>query len=192
MKKIQLENQVFGYLTALRYKDRAKWECICSCGNKVVVMTRQLSMGHVTSCGCQPPPKRMVAHDDAQIAVSVVELLAKYVRLTSAEIAEHLNLHYQSTDSLMSHLCRKKIVRFVSCRVVRAMRKWRLSLPVKLAIDAIYYEEPTKCKVGQPGSHEITNAGLTEEDDLWMQHYRAQYQNRYLRVGLTPPITKFV
>lgn len=54
--KIDLTGQRFGRLTALRYviRDgkRNGWECICDCGNTVVVYTGHLRNGHTQSCGC--------------------------------------------------------------------------------------------------------------------------------------------
>ncbi|MBO5969848.1 MAG: hypothetical protein J6S14_15280 [Clostridia bacterium] len=51
------ENQKYGRLTTLRCvgtnKHRNKmWECICECGNKVVLSTGVLSTGNTKSCGC--------------------------------------------------------------------------------------------------------------------------------------------
>lgn len=193
MKASSLENQVFGHLTVLRYQGHAKWECRCVCGNEVMLVTRQLKMGRITSCGCQsPPPPPTVPYKSIPLAISIIELLANHESLTSAEIAEYLYLPYHSTASLLTNLCRKHVVRFVPSKVVRSVRKWQLDLPLKVALDRVQGKVPPKCRAGEVGSHEITTAGLTEDDDRWMQHYRTQYQNRYLRMGLIPPITRFV
>ena len=55
-----LSGQKFGKLTAIRYviktrgkKRRGKWECRCSCGKIVDVLTSNLNSGNSTSCGCQ-------------------------------------------------------------------------------------------------------------------------------------------
>ena len=52
-----LENQKYGRLTTIRCvgsnKHRNKmWECVCECGNKVVLSTGVLSSGNTKSCGC--------------------------------------------------------------------------------------------------------------------------------------------
>ena len=60
MKKIDLTGATFGYLTVVspaetvvqgtRY--RTMWNCVCKCGNKVVVSTDNLRSGTSRSCGC--------------------------------------------------------------------------------------------------------------------------------------------
>lgn len=52
-----LTNQRFGRLVALKNVGKDKkysllWECICDCGNTVVVSSRELSREHRKSCGC--------------------------------------------------------------------------------------------------------------------------------------------
>lgn len=48
-----LTNQTFGYLTPFEYIKGGKWKCKCSCGNEVIVDTRNLKSGHTQSCGCK-------------------------------------------------------------------------------------------------------------------------------------------
>ncbi len=53
-----LENQKFGNLTvikmALSERDRQGWECLCDCGNVVVLETSRLLRGECRTCGkCQ-------------------------------------------------------------------------------------------------------------------------------------------
>jgi hypothetical protein len=55
--KPNLVGKRFGRLKILkeygRTKDgRAKWLCICSCGNKIPVLTNNLTRRHTQSCGC--------------------------------------------------------------------------------------------------------------------------------------------
>lgn len=53
-----ISNQKFGRLTAIKYIGRtfigrsATWDCICDCGNKIVVDARRLKSGNTKSCGC--------------------------------------------------------------------------------------------------------------------------------------------
>jgi len=52
-----LTNKKFGRLTALKLVGRDKsgkllWECLCSCGNKTVVISSKLISGWTKSCGC--------------------------------------------------------------------------------------------------------------------------------------------
>lgn len=56
-----LTGQRFGRLVALKRGENwyrkngvpeVRWECICDCGNKVVVRTSNLKSGTTTSCGC--------------------------------------------------------------------------------------------------------------------------------------------
>lgn len=54
--KYDLTGQKFGKLTALYpvpdKAHRARWHCICDCGNEKDVLQQNLSNGHVRSCGC--------------------------------------------------------------------------------------------------------------------------------------------
>lgn len=57
MKYKDITGEKFGKLTAISYngstKDgRAKWLCICECGNKTTVLASSLRSGNTTSCGC--------------------------------------------------------------------------------------------------------------------------------------------
>ena len=46
----------YGRLTAICFHSRVngitKWECICDCGAKAIVLIGHLRTGHTTSCGC--------------------------------------------------------------------------------------------------------------------------------------------
>lgn len=54
--KYDLTGQKFGKLTAIYpvhdKSHRARWHCICECGNEKDVLQQNLSNGHVRSCGC--------------------------------------------------------------------------------------------------------------------------------------------
>ena len=54
--KYDLTGQKFGKLTALYpvpdKAHRARWHCVCECGNEKDVLQQNLSDGHVRSCGC--------------------------------------------------------------------------------------------------------------------------------------------
>lgn len=57
MKYKDITGEKFGKLTAISYngstKDgRAKWLCICECGNETTVLASSLKSGNTTSCGC--------------------------------------------------------------------------------------------------------------------------------------------
>lgn len=59
-----LIGQKFGYLTVVsraeNTKDgKARWNCVCKCGNSTVVPTYRLTMGDCQSCGC----KRYESHN---------------------------------------------------------------------------------------------------------------------------------
>ena len=49
---IDITGQKFNKLTALKYLGKSKWECICDCGNKVIVTGTSLRNGTTKSCGC--------------------------------------------------------------------------------------------------------------------------------------------
>lgn len=58
MKKINnLVGKTFGKLTVLRLSDdyakgKARWLCMCECGNTTIVLSCNLVRNHTTSCGC--------------------------------------------------------------------------------------------------------------------------------------------
>lgn len=52
-----LRGQTFGRLLVLKRGENSsngqvKWDCVCSCGNFVIVLAGHLSSGHTRSCGC--------------------------------------------------------------------------------------------------------------------------------------------
>lgn len=56
MKALDLVNQRFGRLVAIRKSHRQNnkvmWECLCDCGNTTYVSTNYLTSGRIRSCGC--------------------------------------------------------------------------------------------------------------------------------------------
>ena len=58
MKRINLTNSKFNKLTVTNYSHTAKprgeafWECLCDCGEKVIVSSGHLKSNHTKSCGC--------------------------------------------------------------------------------------------------------------------------------------------
>lgn len=50
--QVDMVGQKFGRLTVQSYKVRSLWNCICDCGNKVVVRGADLKSGNTKSCGC--------------------------------------------------------------------------------------------------------------------------------------------
>jgi hypothetical protein len=64
----------FGKLTVVGLYGRSKnkqllWDCICDCGNKTIVLGRNISTGRTTSCGCyrkeknsKPPGESYLNH----------------------------------------------------------------------------------------------------------------------------------
>lgn len=51
-KKRSLDGRKFGKLTVLKYVKNKKSECICDCGNKIIVNDSSLLKGNTKSCGC--------------------------------------------------------------------------------------------------------------------------------------------
>ena len=71
MALIDLTGQKFGRLTVInRYIDtdhnptdrHARWDCQCECGNKTIVIGRDLRAGKVKSCGCFQKEQTSKAH----------------------------------------------------------------------------------------------------------------------------------
>lgn len=63
MGKLNLKNKRFGRLVAAReLKERSRryvvWECLCDCGNRVNVESRNLVGGQTRSCGCLQKEKQ--------------------------------------------------------------------------------------------------------------------------------------
>jgi hypothetical protein len=62
--------QTFGRLWVLHRESstaagRARWRCLCECGNKAVVLAKALRSGRTRSCGClhgPPPPQIRHGH----------------------------------------------------------------------------------------------------------------------------------
>jgi len=56
MKRLELEGQTFGRLTAVKFikksSQKSFWLCRCACGNFVTVRTDSLTRGVTKSCGC--------------------------------------------------------------------------------------------------------------------------------------------
>ena len=68
-KKLNLEGQRFERLVVLNQAENIKtpngrshvaWNCICDCGNKIVVRGDCLRNGHTVSCGCKQKENRLL------------------------------------------------------------------------------------------------------------------------------------
>lgn len=66
-RKKDLTNKIFERLTVVKEAGQAKdkeflWECICSCGNTVIVRGNSLTSGNTKSCGCLQKDKASIAN----------------------------------------------------------------------------------------------------------------------------------
>lgn len=56
MKKMNLLNQRFGRLTVIGQEKsqggKSAWKCLCDCGNITTVVSTNLTLGKIKSCGC--------------------------------------------------------------------------------------------------------------------------------------------
>ena len=59
MRRVDLTNQTFGDLTVIRYLGDKKWECKCSCGKVIPVLTKSLLHDGRTSCGHKTLDKQL-------------------------------------------------------------------------------------------------------------------------------------
>lgn len=71
MRIVDLKDKTFGRLTVVRVTGESRggsktWECLCSCGNTVVVSTRHLNRKdcNIRSCGCLTADKVGAIHQD--------------------------------------------------------------------------------------------------------------------------------
>lgn len=58
MQAIDLTGRSFGQLSvvkkvSVKRSRNARWECLCTCGNRVIVTSLRLRKGHTASCGCR-------------------------------------------------------------------------------------------------------------------------------------------
>lgn len=74
MKIKDIQGQVFGRLTVIQQAGRDKhrrllWECRCSCGRNVAVLSQSLRQGRTRSCGClkkEVDARRCIVHGHAR------------------------------------------------------------------------------------------------------------------------------
>lgn len=48
-----LTGKKFGELTVINYAGNLRWNCLCSCGNRVSILAQNLKNGRSRSCGCK-------------------------------------------------------------------------------------------------------------------------------------------
>lgn len=76
---LDLTGQKFGKLTVIQYskddnKSGSQWECLCECGNKVIVSGNSLKKLHTLSCGCLKQ-----SHGEFQIKTLLKENNINYI-----------------------------------------------------------------------------------------------------------------
>lgn len=49
---IDIKGMRFGKIVVIQYVGNAKWECVCDCGNKIIIDGHSLRRGATKSCGC--------------------------------------------------------------------------------------------------------------------------------------------
>lgn len=61
-RQIDLTGKKFGRLEVVERVGKAKWRCICECGNETIVGTGNLTSGGTQSCGCYLNERRSESH----------------------------------------------------------------------------------------------------------------------------------
>lgn len=89
LKRNDLTNKKFGYLTVIKYHSfddishSTKWECLCDCGNIKLGKTSHLVLGEVSSCGCKTSYMLSKAKGGTGIpyeTVSISEFIRKHTQ----------------------------------------------------------------------------------------------------------------
>lgn len=73
-KRIDISGSRYGRLVVLKYdhtdkEGRACWQCLCDCGNVVVVSGKSLRTGNTKSCGCLNSEASMAKLEKARAAL---------------------------------------------------------------------------------------------------------------------------
>lgn len=100
MAKEDLTGQKFGRLTVISYagyiKNKARWNCVCDCGNHTVTSAYGLKSGHCKSCGCLQREKARLPKP-----MLIKDLIGqRFGRLTVLEVAG------RTAHSQVKWLCR--------------------------------------------------------------------------------------
>lgn len=74
LRYINIQNQRFGKLVAIRYLGSSRWLCQCDCGNKTIVLSANLLNKGTKSCGCIQHNK----YNKEEIILKINEYIEQY------------------------------------------------------------------------------------------------------------------
>lgn len=114
---IDMLGQKYGRLTVVSRApnegNRATWNCLCDCGNKVTLIGKKLRNGHTKSCGCYRKEtasiqghKNKLTKDEVtnKLKENGFELLSKYVRSDARTTMKCMNCNLIFTRRLDASL----------------------------------------------------------------------------------------
>ena len=107
---IDITNQKFNRLTAIKYAGKGKWLCRCDCGNEITVNTAHLRSGHTKSCGC-------LQRENTSKANQINILGKKFGNLTVIAVESPRKCTCRCDCGNIVHVARKKLTNgtFMDC-----------------------------------------------------------------------------
>ena len=189
-----LSGKKFGYLTiAERVQNakngKARWKCICDCGNETIVTSTDIMTGHTSSCGC----KRYESHNRVH-GMNKTDIHTKWVQMRQRCYNKNdaSYIHYGAKGVSVCDEWRNNFIAFMN---------WSYSNGYKegLSLDRIdnlkgYY--PDNCRwvkwEDQSGNRmnniKITFNGKTQNLKKWCDELGKDYlfiRQRIIRDGMT-------
>lgn len=93
-----------GVKTNTKGKRKALWECICICGNKIIVIAGNLASGNTTNCGCERT-KRLQFYVDTKLRLPKGEAAFNSIYSKYKYEALNRNLKFEISKEVFRELC---------------------------------------------------------------------------------------